>query len=78
MEELRVAIFDQRIAGNGAGKAGPAGAGFEFVVESEQRLAGHDVDVDTRLFVVPVFILEGTLGRCLLGHIELQRREPRT
>src|SRR5690606_31183016 len=60
----------------GPREAGPAGAGFELVERAEQRFAGHHVDVNARLLVVPVGIAERRLGAALLGDVELLGREP--
>src|SRR6266581_2490745 len=43
-------------------EARPSGAGIVFVERAEQRLAGYDVHVDPVLMIVPVLVLEGTLG----------------
>src|SRR5207302_9542314 len=48
------------------GEARPAGARFELVERAEQRLAGHDVDVDPLLVVVPELVVERRLGALVL------------
>ena len=40
------------------GEARPTRAGIVFVQGAEQGLAGHNVHIDTRLLVIPVFVLE--------------------
>src|SRR5439155_5915386 len=42
-------------------EARPAGARVELVARAGQRLAGHDVDVDPVLMIVPELVLEGAL-----------------
>ena len=56
-------------------EAGPAGAGIIFVQRTEQRLPGHDIDIDALLFVVDIFVLKGRLRRALLRHIVLRGRK---
>src|SRR5262249_10079889 len=40
----------------------PSRPAVELVEGCEKRLAGNHVDVEARLFVVPVFVGEGALG----------------
>src|SRR5882762_6588464 len=54
-------------------EARPAGTGIEFVERAEQRLPGHDVDVDPFLMIVPELVLEGALGCLVLRDFVLQR-----
>src|ERR1700722_17512736 len=58
------------------GEARPAGAAVVLVDRCEQRLTGHDVDVDAGLLVVPELVLERRLGALLLGDPVLLRRQP--
>src|SRR5262249_15840406 len=44
---------------------------------AEERLAGDDVDVDARLMVVPVLVLERALRALVLRHVVLERRQLR-
>jgi len=59
------------------GEAGPAGARIVLVERREQRLARDYVDVDAGLVVVPVLVVERSLGAFALRHVVLQRREAR-
>jgi len=47
-------------------EAGPTAAAVEFLGGCEERLTRHDVDVDTRLLLVPKLVVEGRLGGTLL------------
>ena len=60
---------------NGLGEARPAASRFKFVRRSEQRLAGHDIDVDARFLVIQIFSGSGALGAVLLRYAILLRRE---
>lgn len=57
---------------NGTREARPSGAAVELVGGREQRLAGHHVDVDPRLVVVPIRVAERRLGAVLLRDPVLQ------
>src|SRR5581483_2988464 len=48
------------------GKARPTTAAIELVHRSEQRLARHHIDIESWLFVVPVFVLKRSLRPVLL------------
>src|SRR6476469_176168 len=52
----------------GLGEARPAASRFEFVGRSEQRLAGHNIDIDARFLVIQIFSSSGTLGFALLRY----------
>src|SRR6185312_847684 len=69
-----VAVFDDILRLDRPGEARPAGAAVEFVDRGEERLAGHHVDVDPGLLVVPIGVVEGPLRPVLLGHAELLGR----
>src|SRR5688500_2824580 len=56
---------------DGLREARPAGARVEFVRRGEQRLAGYDVDVDTRLLVIEILPGSGGLGAASLRHAML-------
>ena len=62
---------DQRFA-----ETRPAGTRFILILGAEQRFAGDNINIDTLLVIVPVFILKGRLGAFLLGYFILQRRKP--
>ena len=57
-------------------EARPAGTAVVLVDRGEQRLTGHDVDVETWFFVVPVLVPERRLGASLLGDPVLLRGQP--
>src|SRR5215471_21683014 len=57
-------------------EARPAGAAVELADRGEQRLAGHDVDVDAGLLVVPVLVPKWRLGAVLLSDPVLLRGKP--
>src|SRR4029079_12702624 len=59
------------------GETRPATSRFILVRRSEQRLAGHDCHVYTRVFVVEIFAIPGQLGAILLRHTILLGRKPR-
>ena len=52
---------------DGAGEARPSGAGIELVFGREERLARHDIHVDSCFLVVPVRVGEGSLRPVVLG-----------
>src|SRR5690242_6303445 len=58
-------------------EARPAGVAVVLADRGEQRLAGHDIDVEAGLLVVPVLVVERRLGAVLLGDPVLLRRQPR-
>src|SRR5262245_54192405 len=60
---------------NGLGEAGPAASGIKLVGRREQRLAGHDIDVDSRFLVIQIFSGSGGLGAVLLRYVILLGRE---
>src|SRR5262245_17142302 len=60
---------------NGLGEAGPAASRIKFVGRREQRLAGHDIDVDARFLIIQIFSGSGSFGAVLLRHVILLRRE---
>src|SRR5579862_8238245 len=59
-----------------SGEAWPAGVAVELAGRGEQRFAGHDVDVDAGLLVVPVLVPEWRLGAALLRDLVLLRGKP--
>src|SRR5262245_29515517 len=60
---------------NGLGEAGPAASRIKFIGRREQRLAGHNIDVDARFLVIQIFSGSGSFGAVLLRHVILLRRE---
>ena len=72
-EQGAVYFFDDVLRYERLGKAGPAGAGFEFVRGTKEGFAGDDIDVDAGFFVVPELVFEGGFGPLFLGYVELER-----
>src|SRR5215470_15332167 len=60
---------------NGLGEAGPAASRIKLVGRREQRLAGHDIDVDARFLVIQIFSGSGGLGAILLRYVILLGRQ---
>src|SRR5215475_12555511 len=60
---------------NWLGEAGPAASRIKLVGRREQRLAGHDIDVDARFLVIQIFSGSGGLGAVLLRYVILLGRE---
>src|SRR5262245_49907644 len=60
---------------NGFGEAGPAAPRIKLVGRCEQRLAGHDIDVDARFLVIQIFSGSGGFGAVLLRYLILLGRE---
>src|SRR5262245_20019073 len=60
---------------NGLGEARPAGSGFELIGGCEQRLAGDNIDVDTRFLIIQIFPASGGLRAVLLRYAILLLRE---
>src|SRR6185437_7612056 len=56
-------------------EARPAAMALELVERGQQRLAGHDVHVQTGRVVIVEFIVERSFGGRFLGHAILRRRE---
>src|SRR5215475_11122565 len=50
------------------GEARPAGSGFELVGGCEQRLAGHNIDIDARVLVIQILPGSGSLRALLLRY----------
>ena len=68
-------FFDDDVLFNGAGEAGPSGAGIKFVFGTEERLAGDNGDVNALAVVVPIFVFEGRFRSALGGDVVLERCE---
>src|SRR5262245_48295367 len=60
---------------NRLGEAGPAASRIKLVGRREQRLAGHDIDVDARFLVIQIFSGSGGLGAVFLRYVKLLGRE---
>src|SRR5262245_22649367 len=60
---------------NRLGEAGPAASRIKFVGRREQRLAGHNIDVDARFLVIQIFSGSGDFGAVLLRYVILLGRE---
>src|SRR5688572_6558983 len=75
-EEAAVLALDHLLAGDGPREARPARPAVVLVARAEERLAAHHVDVDALALLVPELVPEGRLGRVLLRHVVLERRQP--
>jgi hypothetical protein len=71
----RIGVFDNIVSIDGLCEAWPPRVAVEFVYGCEQRLTGHYINVDTRLFVVPVFVLKWPFGSIALRYAVLFRRQ---
>src|SRR5262245_42370968 len=60
---------------NRLGEAGPAASRIKLVGRREQRLAGHNIDVDARFLVIQIFSGSWSLGAVLLSYMILVGRE---
>src|ERR1700692_3050887 len=70
-----IRVLDHVLGIERLGEARPAGAAFELVERSKERLAGDNVHVDARLLVVPIRVIEGPLRRVPLRHAILLGRK---
>src|SRR5262245_66646601 len=59
------------------GEARPARVTVKLVNRSKQRLARHDIHVNTRLFVVPIGVIKRRFCRVTLRHLILLGRKTR-
>src|SRR5579863_1079380 len=75
-QHAEVAALDHVAGLDRDGEARPAGVAVEFADRGEQRFAGHDVDVDAGLLVIPVLVPERRLGTVLLSDPVLLRGKP--
>jgi len=57
------------------GRSSASRCGVELLVRAEQRLAGHDVDVEAGRVVVPVRVVERRLGAGVLCDLVLEVRQ---
>ena len=53
------------------GEAGPTSAAVEFVDRTKERFAGDEVDVDSRLVIVPVGVVKRGFRAALTSHLVL-------
>src|SRR5262245_13235253 len=53
---------------NRFGETGPAASRIKLVGRGEQRLAGHNIDVDARFLVIQIFSGSGGLGAVSLRY----------
>src|SRR5262245_51644445 len=60
---------------NGLGEAGPSASRIKLIGRCEQRLAGHDIDIDARFLVIQIFPGSGGLGAVFLRYVILLGRE---
>ena len=66
-----VVVFSNGIGADGAGEAGPAAVGVEFVAAAEQGLSADDIDIQAGLEQVVVLVAEGAFGVAFLGNAVL-------
>ena len=69
--ETSVHLLDDVVGRYGFSETGPAAAAVVLLGRREERFARDDVDVETRLLVVPELIVEGRLGGAVLRNLEL-------
>ena len=72
-----VSFLDHVLRFEWLGEARPTRAAIKLVNRSKQRLAGHDVNVNTWFFVIPIGILKGSFRPITLRHTVLLRRKAR-
>jgi hypothetical protein len=53
-------------------EAGPAGAGVILIQRTKERLTGEDIHINTRSFLIPVFILKRGFSAVFLSYLILQ------
>ena len=66
-----VVVFGHGIGADGAGEAGPAAMGVEFVAAAEQGLPADDIDIQAGLEQVVILVAEGAFGVAMLGNAVL-------
>ena len=52
-------------------ETGPAGAAVEFVLRTEKRLSGNNIDVNSRLVIVPIGVVKRSFRATLTRHVVL-------
>ena len=60
--EAEIAGGDDVLRGNGRGEAGPAGAGFEFILRRKDGVAAADATVETGAVFIPIEVVERVFG----------------
>jgi hypothetical protein len=73
--ERAVFVGDDARGIDGPDEARPSGARIELVDRAEERLTRDHVDVETDLVIVPKRVLKRRLGRVVLRHLVLHRRQ---
>src|SRR4029450_5440401 len=67
----RIPFFRYFVLCNRLGETGPARGAIEFIQGAEERLTGDNIDVDSRLVIVPIGILKRSLGAAFARHVIL-------
>ena len=73
-QQAAVLEFDDVLRCYRTDEARPAGTRIEFVGGAEERFPRDDIDIKTRLFVIPEIVVKGRLGAILLGDVILEAR----
>src|SRR3954453_14310301 len=71
----RIEKLDHVFRNQGFRETRPSGVTVEFILRSKQGLARKNVQVYSRLFIFPVFVLEGALRAALLRNPILLGRQ---
>src|SRR3954447_8852789 len=71
----RIVKLNHVFRNQGSREARPSGVTLEFIVRNKQGLARNNVHVYSRLFIVPVFVLERALRGALLRNPILLGRQ---
>ena len=66
-----VVVLGNGVGADGAGEAGPAAMGIEFVAAAEQGLSADDIDIQAGLEQVVILVAEGAFGITVLGNAVL-------
>ncbi len=70
-----IVLLDDRARRDRLPEARPSGPRVELLGGAEQRLAGHDVDVDAGGVIVEVLVVERRFGALVLRDFVLHRRQ---
>src|ERR1700756_2317424 len=71
----RIEKLDHVFRNQGFRETRPSGVTVEFILRSKQGLARNNVHIYSRLFIVPVFVLERALRAALLRNPILLGRQ---
>ena len=66
-----IPLFRHVLGLNRFGEAGPTRAAVEFVQRTEEWFAGDEVDVNSRLMIVPVRVVKWRFSAALTRHLVL-------